>query len=60
MKLIHLPTNNKWAFTFGDALVRVGDYEMFFTYRHQAVEAANAVGLAVDENGNVINPNATN
>jgi hypothetical protein len=51
MFLKFLPANNAWAFVFGTALVRMGNAQMFFNNRDDAVKEAAGCGLAVDAKG---------
>jgi hypothetical protein len=53
VKLQFLPANQAWAFTFGDTLIRLGNYEMFYANRASAVTAARHHGLTVDKKGAV-------
>ena len=47
MQLRYLPANQAFAFTFGDALCRMGDDPMFYQTRPEAVAAAARHGLTV-------------
>lgn len=52
MKIVFLPANQRWAFTFGPHintadLVRMGDGPLFFETRREAVDAALAQGLTL-------------
>ena len=51
MRLAYLPVNMAWAFLFGDALLRMGDAQMFYQNRGEAVAEAARLGLAVDRKG---------
>ena len=53
LQLEYLPANAAWSFTFGDALLQMGDYPRFFGTREEAVAAANSQGLEVANNGTV-------
>lgn len=53
MRLAYLPANMAWAFLFGDSLIRMGDAEMFFRKRGDAVAEAKRLGLTVERNGSV-------
>jgi hypothetical protein len=61
MKLSYLPANSRFAFTLGDALVRLVNRHnepqpMFFASRRAAAEAADGCGLKVTKSGAVIAP----
>src|SRR6266571_6538916 len=53
MRLQYFPANGAWAFTFGDALIRMRDAEMFFRKRSDAVAEAKRAGLTVERNGSI-------
>jgi hypothetical protein len=53
INLTQLPANQTWAFTFGDALLRMQDWPMFFQDRKDAVWAAQMCGLTVSRSGAV-------
>lgn len=53
MRLVYLPVNMAWVFLFGDTPSRLGDYEMFYYSRSEAVVAARHFGLTVARNGRV-------
>jgi hypothetical protein len=53
MQLQYPITNMAWVFTFGDSLIRLGNYEMFYTKRQNAVTAARHHGLHVAKSGEV-------
>jgi hypothetical protein len=56
IKLRYLTANLAWAFTFGDALLRLYRTDLdvaplFFADRNAAVREAERLGLKVDEDG---------
>ena len=53
IRLQYFPANAAWAFTFGDSVLRMGDAEMFFRKRGDAVAEAKRLGLTVERNGSV-------
>ena len=53
MKLQYLPINQTWVFTLGTQIVRLGNYEMFYDSKRDAVNAASHFKLTVDRKGQV-------
>jgi hypothetical protein len=53
MRLIFSTVNSAWLFMFGSSPCRMGDYPMFFQHRWEAVEAARAMGLTVNQDSTV-------
>jgi hypothetical protein len=55
MRLQYLPTNQRYAFTFGDALIRlhVADATLY-AWREHAIADAQLCGLVVDDEGEVM------
>lgn len=53
MRLVYLTANAAWAFTWGNQLVDLEGFPMFFQDRREAVEAARVRGLAVSRSGEV-------
>lgn len=56
-RLQFLPTNSAWAFTFGDALLRIKDgvdAPMFFESRDAAISEAARHGFVVNADGTVV------
>ena len=53
-QLEYLPVNAAWAFTFGDAILQMGDFTRFFSTHEAAVAAANSQGLNISDSGEVL------
>lgn len=51
VRLSYLPVNAAYVFTFGDAILQMGDAPRFFMDRREAAAAARACGLGVNRNG---------
>lgn len=51
MRLIYLTANAAYVFTFGDQLVKLDGWPMFFSTRKEALEAAAERGLGVSRRG---------
>lgn len=51
ISLKFFPANHAWAFTFGDALLRMGDSPLLFGDVHKARSAAADRGIWVAEDG---------
>ena len=48
IKLIWLPVNQAWVWTFGDSVIRMGTAPMFFERKADALFEARALGVKVD------------
>lgn len=51
MRLTYFPMNAAYAFTFGESMVDLYGWPMFFETRREAVEAARERGLKVSRRG---------
>lgn len=45
------PLNHAWAFTFGDAMLKLPEQPLFFVGRLDAMKAARDRGISVAEDG---------
>lgn len=52
-RLQYFPANAAYAFTFGDSMLRLQDFPMFYRTRREAVLAARSCDLVVFRNGAV-------
>jgi hypothetical protein len=60
IRLVYLPVNQAWMFTFGDYPLPMGDHGTIFNDRGHAVTAANQQGLEVNDNDFVTSIQETN
>ena len=45
MQLVFLSANNAWVLLFGDQIIRLYGFPMFFCSRKLALEAARSLGI---------------